>query len=325
MEEAFFIRFHEVILLIYLVSMVCLIIDVFQKNYRLQNIGFYALGIVWFCQTISLTMFIIWQKQLPLTSLIESFYVLTWLILTITFVMSVLRQSEFMIAFLNVIGFVLQKQLPLTSLIESFYVLTWLILTITFVMSVLRQSEFMIAFLNVIGFVFMTIHTFHPRQFKLDGARLTALNELLFFHISLALLSYVVFAVAFVNAIIYLIQYRNLKEKRFTQNFFRMSSIATLEKLVFYSSLIGVIFMFISLVLGIQWGMVSIGYDIFLDLKVISSIIIFIAYSIFITLRLTRRFKQSFLMNLNIMLFLCCMINLVVVTQLSTFHQWTGV
>ncbi|EIA5724977.1 cytochrome c biogenesis protein CcsA [Staphylococcus pseudintermedius] len=278
MEEAFFIRFHEVILLIYLVSMVCLIIDVFQKNYRLQNIGFYALGIVWFCQTISLTMFIIWQKQLPLT-----------------------------------------------SLIESFYVLTWLILTITFVMSVLRQSEFMIAFLNVIGFVFMKIHTFHPRQFKLDGARLTALNELLFFHISLALLSYVVFAVAFVNAIIYLIQYRNLKEKRFTQNFFRMSSIATLEKLVFYSSLIGVIFMFISLVLGIQWGMVSIGYDIFLDLKVISSIIIFIAYSIFITLRLTRRFKQSFLMNLNIMLFLCCMINLVVVTQLSTFHQWTGV
>ncbi|EJD8550459.1 cytochrome c biogenesis protein CcsA [Staphylococcus pseudintermedius] len=278
MEEAFFIRFHEVILLIYLVSMVGLIIDVFQKNYRLQNIGFYALGIVWFCQTISLTMFIIWQKQLPLT-----------------------------------------------SLIESFYVLTWLILTITFVMSVLRQSEFMIAFLNAIGFVFMTIHTFHPRQFKLDGARLTALNELLFFHISLALLSYVVFAVAFVNAIIYLIQYRNLKEKRFTQNFFRMSSIATLEKLVFYSSLIGVIFMFISLVLGIQWGMVSIGYDIFLDLKVISSIIIFIAYSIFITLRLTRRFKQSFLMNLNIMLFLCCMINLVVVTQLSTFHQWTGV
>ncbi|HGH0794743.1 TPA: inner membrane protein YpjD, partial [Staphylococcus pseudintermedius] len=241
MEEAFFIRFHEVILLIYLVSMVGLIIDVFQKNYRLQNIGFYALGIVWFCQTISLTMFIIWQKQLPLT-----------------------------------------------SLIESFYVLTWLILTITFVMSVLRQSEFMIAFLNVIGFVFMTIHTFHPRQFKLDGARLTALNELLFFHISLALLSYVVFAVAFVNAIIYLIQYRNLKEKRFTQNFFRMSSIATLEKLVFYSSLIGVIFMFISLVLGIQWGMISIGYDIFLDLKVISSIIIFIAYSIFITLRLTR-------------------------------------
>ncbi|EGQ4087912.1 cytochrome C assembly protein, partial [Staphylococcus pseudintermedius] len=36
MEEAFFIRFHEVILLIYLVSMVGLIIDVFQKNYRLQ-------------------------------------------------------------------------------------------------------------------------------------------------------------------------------------------------------------------------------------------------------------------------------------------------
>ncbi|ARJ49966.1 cytochrome c biogenesis protein CcsA [Staphylococcus lutrae] len=277
MEEAFFIRFHEIILLGYLLSMGCLVIDVFQKNYRIQNIGFYALGIVWFCQTISLTMFVIWQKRLPLT-----------------------------------------------SLIESFYVLTWLILTITFVMSVLRHSEFMVALLNVIGFIFMTIHTFHPRQFKEDGARLTAMNELLFIHVSLALLSYVVFAVAFVNAIIYLIQYRNLKEKRFTQNYFRMSSISTLEKMVFYSSLIGVMIMFISLVLGIQWGMISIGYMIFLDLKVISSIVILIAYSLFITLRLTRKFKQPFLMNFNIMLFLCCMINLIVITQLSSFHQWTG-
>ncbi|MBA8758827.1 cytochrome C assembly protein [Staphylococcus schleiferi subsp. coagulans] len=278
MEEAFFIRFHEIILLIYLVSMVCLIIDVFQKNYRVQNIGFYALGIVWFCQTVSLTMFITWQKQLPLT-----------------------------------------------SLVESFYVLTWLILTITFIMSVMRQSDFMIVFLNVIGFIFMTIHTFHPQQFKMGGTRLTVMNELLVFHISLALLSYVIFAVAFVNAIIYLIQYRNLKQKRFNQNYFRISSIGTLEKIVFYSSLVGTIIMFISLLLGILRGMNSIGFHIFADLKVISSLIIFVAYSIFIALRLTHRFKQYFLIQLNIMLFLGCMFNLIVVTQLSTFHQWTGV
>ncbi|NHM76148.1 cytochrome c biogenesis protein CcsA [Staphylococcus sp. 11007852] len=278
MEEAFFIRFHECIFIIYLISVLTLTIDVLHKNSRFQNIGFYTLGIAWVLQTSSLVLYIFWMGQLPLT-----------------------------------------------SIIESFYILTWLILTITFIFAVFRSSAYLIALLNLIGLMFMAIHTFHPNQFQLNGSRLNVINELLIFHISFALVSYLFFAIACVNAILYLIQYRNLKEKRFNQDYFRIGSVATLEKGVFYSSFLGVMLLFISILLGIQWGILTVGHHIFLDLKVISSIFILICYGFYITLRLLRKFSSLALIYVNIGLFICCMINLIFITQLSEFHQWTGV
>ena len=41
------------------------------------------------------------------------------------------------------------------------------------------------------------------------------------------------FALAFVNCLLYIIQYRNLKEKNFDQKYFRIGSVATLESIVF--------------------------------------------------------------------------------------------
>ncbi|UXR77426.1 MULTISPECIES: cytochrome c biogenesis protein [unclassified Staphylococcus] len=278
MVETFFVRFHEAIVLIYFLCVICMTLDLFQKNYRLQNMGFYLLGIVWVCQTISLTMYILWRGQLPLT-----------------------------------------------SIVESIYVLTWLILTFTFICAVFRQFDVVIVLLNMLGFVFMVVHTFHPYQFSHQGARLKVINELLTVHISFALISYVIFAIAFVNAILYLIQYQNLRLKRFNQNYFRIGSVSTLEKTVFYFTLIGVITLFVSLLCGVQWGLFSVGPHIFVDLKVISSFFIFLSYVAYIAMRMTQRFKQQFLIYVNIILFLCCMINLIVVTQLSSFHQWTGV
>ncbi|AVQ32960.1 cytochrome C assembly protein [Staphylococcus muscae] len=278
MVETFFVRFHEAVVLFYFLCVICLTLDLFQKNYRLQNIGFYLLGIVWVCQTISLTMYILWRGQLPLT-----------------------------------------------SIVESFYVLTWLILTFTFICAVFRQFDVVIVLLNMLGFIFMVVHTFHPYQFSHQGARLKVINELLTVHISFALISYVLFAIAFVNAILYLIQYQNLRLKRFNQNYFRIGSVSTLEKTVFYFTLIGVITLFVSLLCGVQWGLFSVGSHIFVDLKVISSFFIFLSYVAYIAMRMTQRFKQQFLIYVNIILFLCCMINLIVVTQLSSFHQWTGV
>ncbi|AJC95992.1 cytochrome C assembly protein [Staphylococcus hyicus] len=278
MEEAFFIRFHECIFIIYLISVLTLTIDVLHKNSRFQNVGFYTLGFAWVLQTSSLILYIFWMGQLPLT-----------------------------------------------SIIESFYILTWLILTITFVFAVFRSSAYLIAFLNLIGLMFMAIHTFHPNQFKLNGSRLNVVNELLIFHISFALVSYLFFAIACVNAILYLIQFRNLKEKRFNQDYFRIGSVATLEKGVFFSSFIGAMLLLISILLGIQWGIFTIGNHIFIDLKVISSILILFCYGFYIIFRLLRKFSTLALIYVNIGLFICCMINLIVVTQLSDFHQWTGV
>ncbi len=60
-------------------------------------------------------------------------------------------------------------------------------------------------------------------------------------------------------------QYRNLKEKRFDQKYFRIGSVVTLESIVFYSTLSGWIILIFSIILGTQWGVISVGERIFID------------------------------------------------------------
>ena len=58
----------------------------------------------------------------------------------------------------------------------------------------------------------MAMNTFHRKIIK-PNQQVAVINELLLVHIGLAVLSYAFFAVAFVNALLYIIQYRNLKRK----------------------------------------------------------------------------------------------------------------
>lgn len=90
------------------------------------------------------------------------------------------------------------------------------------------------------------------------------------------------FAVAFVNALLYIIQYRNLKEKNFDQNYFRIGSVGTLESIIFYSTLTGFIVLILSIILGAQWGVFAVGNKIFIDPKVILSSVITFLYGVYI-------------------------------------------
>ncbi|HCU7814207.1 TPA: cytochrome C assembly protein, partial [Staphylococcus aureus] len=55
MQENLFIRFNEIILLIYLISIICYFYDFVQKSHKIRSLGIYLLGIVWVLQTISLS------------------------------------------------------------------------------------------------------------------------------------------------------------------------------------------------------------------------------------------------------------------------------
>ena len=74
MQETLLIRFHEIILMIYLFSIICYFVDFINKNYKTRTVGFYSLGIVWVLQTISLSIFFIHTKQVPLGSIFDVFF-----------------------------------------------------------------------------------------------------------------------------------------------------------------------------------------------------------------------------------------------------------
>ena len=132
----------------------------------------------------------------------------------------------------------------------------------------IKALNFSVFFLNLIGFVLMAMNTFQPDRYHSQVQQVAVINELLLVHIGLAILSYAFFALAFVNCLLYIIQYRNLKE-RILIKYFRIGSVATLESIVFFTTLAGWIILIFSIILGAQWGVFSIGQQIFIDPKVI--------------------------------------------------------
>lgn len=223
------------------------------------------------------------------------------------------------------LGIVKTQHVPLGSIFEVFNVLSWLIILISLVVYVYKKLEITLFFFNCIGVILMAIYTFQPVEFQHNGAKFTAMNELLVAHISLAVMSYAFFAFSFVNALVYLLQYRNLKKKRFNKQFVRITSIDVLGRVVFYTALIGFISLLVSLILGLQWGIYSIGLAILSDPKVISSLVIVILYGVFVVLLAKKQHIQAQLMYLNIGLFVLTMANMFIITHLSTFHKWTGI
>ncbi|PHK50958.1 cytochrome c biogenesis protein CcsA [Staphylococcus edaphicus] len=217
------------------------------------------------------------------------------------------------------------NQVPLGNVFDVFFALSWFIISISIVINVIKQVNISIFLFNLIGVVFIAISTFQPMHYQGTGEKLNVINELLIVHVTFAIISYAVFAFAFVNSILYLIQFKNLKQKRFDQKYFRISSVATLEQVVFYNSLVGFIFIILSIILGAQWGFNTIGMKIIVDPKVIMSIIITILYGVYLMLRVRHTISKHKLIYFNIILFCLSMINLLFASHISDFHQWTGI
>ncbi|GGI40283.1 cytochrome C assembly family protein [Mammaliicoccus stepanovicii] len=214
------------------------------------------------------------------------------------------------------------KQFPVLTLFEGFYFYTWMIITVSLVLNYFKSTDLTVFIINLIGFVFLTIHTFRPEQFDTDNTASSVMNELLLIHVSLAILSYVIFALSTSYAILYLLQRKNLKEKKFNQKFFRMGSLEQLEQNIFKFSLVGFLVLLISLILGVQWGIIIIGSEIWFDPKVIGSLVVLLLYGIYLFVRVGNRINTKTLVLANIMIFLVCMINYLIVSKFSGFHQW---
>ncbi len=66
MQENLFIRFNEIILLMYLISIICYFYDFVQQIHKIRSLGIYLLEIVWVLHTIYLSIFIIQTRTFQL-------------------------------------------------------------------------------------------------------------------------------------------------------------------------------------------------------------------------------------------------------------------
>ncbi|WP_411841924.1 cytochrome c biogenesis protein CcsA [Salinicoccus sp. HZC-1] len=228
-------------------------------------------------------------------------------------------------AALQVVGFisigVSIGRIPVQTTFEGLYALSILIILTGLVHYKRSDSEVALFIYVLTAFVLFAIHTFAPVQYSRITEVSTLMNELLVIHVGLALIAYVLFFVSVIHAVIYIIQYDNLKKKRFNRLFFSLFSIGTAEKMMVRSMLFGVFSMTISILLGAMWGINIIGMEIFTDFKVLGTIVVVLMYAALLFHLKTERNILRFA-KLNITAFIICMLNYIFITQLSNFHFW---
>lgn len=214
------------------------------------------------------------------------------------------------------------KRFPVLSLFEGIYFYAWLLILTSIVLHIFTKLGYAVFFLNIIGFIFMTIHTFAPVQIKQSTIGDALISELLFIHITFAILSYVAFAMSFVCSILYLILYRNLKRKKWTKQFGRLPSLQQTATGIKTGIMIGIPFLFISLILGMQWAHVVLSDWSFFDMKIIGSFFILIVYGVVLFGIQTGSLRGINQIWANIFSFLVVIINFFLGSTLSSFHLW---
>ncbi|HWK24297.1 MAG TPA: cytochrome c biogenesis protein CcsA [Ureibacillus sp.] len=230
---------------------------------------------------------------------------IVWILQTIFFVLYIIETKRF----------------PILSLTEGIYFYAWLLVTLSIILHCIARVDLPVFFINVLGFVFVTIHLFAPAQ--VENPLVESLeSEMLFIHISFAILSYATFSVSFVFSVLYLILYRLLKKKKYTKLWSRLPDLHQTSKWMFYSNLVGVPIIFISLLLGLEWAFLKLDALSVFDVKILGSFIITIIYLTIILLHQKGKLTGLNFAWAQIYTFLLVVINFFLGSKLSDFHIW---
>lgn len=225
-------------------------------------------------------------------------------------------QTLFFIAFMME-----TKRFPVLSLFEGVYFYAWLLTTISIVLHCIVRVDLPVFFVNILSFVFMTIHLFAPvekSQIVVDSL----VSEMLVIHISFAMISYAAFSLSFVFSVLYLILYRILKKKKFNNLWSRLPNLQQMSSWMSNSILLGVPLLIISLILGLEWGLMTLeGLSVF-DIKIIGSFIVVMIYLCILILHRKGILVGTAFAYVQIYTFLLVVINFFLGSRLSSFHLW---
>ncbi|RUL51071.1 MULTISPECIES: cytochrome c biogenesis protein CcsA [Lysinibacillus] len=213
------------------------------------------------------------------------------------------------------------RRFPILSLTEGIYFYAWLLVTLSIILHCIVRVDLPVFFLNVLGFIFVTIHLFAPNN--VENPLVKSLeSEMLFIHISFAILSYAAFTLAFVFSVLYLVLYRILKGKKYSKLWSRLPNLYQTGKWMSYSILVGIPMLFISLLLGLEWAFLKLEGLSILDFKIVSSFIITIIYLIILVLHRSGKLTGLNFAWAQIYTFLLVVINFFLGSKLSNFHLW---
>lgn len=272
---------------------------------ELAMAGLYEIMVVLYATGIVFYFIDFFYKRVKIRRLGFWLISIVWVLQTIFFILYIVETKRF----------------PILSLTEGIYFYAWLLVTLSILLHCIARVDLPVFFINVLGFIFVTIHLFAPNQ--VENPLVESLeSEMLFIHISFAILAYAAFSLSFVFSVLYLILYRLLKEKKYTKLWSRLPDLHQTSRWMLYSILVGVPIIFISLILGLEWAFLKLDALSIFDVKILGSFVIAIIYLLILVLHHSGKLTGLNFAWAQVYTFLLVVINFFLGSKLSNFHIW---
>ncbi len=213
-----------------------------------------------------------------------------------------------------------EENFPVMTVYDGLYFYAWILVTFSLIINRLFRVDFLVFFTNVVGFLVMLLHISTRAQSVLDDQGIELVHEMLVAHITLAIISYGFFTFSFIFSLMYLFQYRLLKQKKWNTKLLRLGDLTKLDHFSYISVILGVPLLLIAVILGVTWGYVSEDVFYWYDSKTLGSFIVLFVYIIYLFLRVVKGYQGRAISLFNTAAFLILLINFFLFGSLSNFH-----
>lgn len=214
----------------------------------------------------------------------------------------------------------IKKDFPILTLNDGLFFYAWLLITFSIIINRLFQIHFIVFFTNIFSFFILLLSISLNAQKETYELGAQFVHEILVIHIIISLISYCFFTISFFLSIMYLLQSYFLKKKIGLKWMWRLTNLRRLDMFSFGSIIIGVPLLLIGLILGIVWAHVTHTDFYWLDIKIVGSIVVLAVYTIYLMLRVLKKYQGKLISIYNTAAFLVLLINFFLFSSLSDFH-----
>lgn len=210
---------------------------------------------------------------------------------------------------------------PITNVFEIFTVLAFSISLSYFILELVTDIRGTGPFIIVISLLFQLISTFFIRD--LTEVREVLRSNLLGVHVFSALLGYSGITISAVYGFLYLTLYKDIKLNKFGLIFDRLPSLEVLEKLSYYSAIIGFSLLTVAIGIGIIWLPQAFPDFSYGDPKLVGSMLVWVLYGAGIINKITGKWRGRKLIILSIIGFLLAIFSTMITNFLAqSFHSF---
>lgn len=210
---------------------------------------------------------------------------------------------------------------PMATRFDSLFIYSWMLVSFTLILN--RYSRLMIfSFIaNLFSFTVLAIHFFFARDVSPVLEQLL-LSELVFIHMTMAIMAYAALTLASICAGLYLITTSLLKKRKWNHLLRRLPSLDRLQWILKWLVMSGILLLLIALILGVIYAYQTVGQHFWIDIKILGSLMVLFVYGFVLYRSIMNKWygrRLAWWTTLSIFVIIC---NYLLSKSSMSFHHW---